>query len=179
MGQGPHPGRPIVRSRSPRAPLPRGERASERSAGEGSGDSRYPVSMSDSDQTDIARRLRRNSTPPERVMWRALRNRQLGGLKFRRQHEIGPYVADFYCAEARLVVELDGAMHEKSREHDTRRDAYIRSQGDEVIRFTVSEFTRSKDAVLSTILRIARSRIEAISPLSPAGRGQASAASAG
>jgi len=65
------------------------------------------------ERTASARRLRREQTAPEGVLWSHLRNRRLGGLKFRRQQAIGPYVADFFCAKARLVVELNGRMHQR------------------------------------------------------------------
>ena len=78
---------------------------------------------------ETARRLRRGSTPPERVLWKHLRGRRLGGMKFRRQVAMGPYVADFYCAEANLVVEVDGRGHEQRTERDRVRDEWMRERG--------------------------------------------------
>ena len=69
-------------------------------------------------QTERARELRSLSTQPERILWFALRNRGVAGLKFRRQFPIGPYFADFVCLEANLVVELDGESHEGREEYD-------------------------------------------------------------
>jgi len=63
------------------------------------------------DLVPLARELRKCSTKAERIVWHWLRNRYLGGIKFRRQHPIGPYILDFYCAELRLCIELDGGMH--------------------------------------------------------------------
>ena len=60
---------------------------------------------------DIARELRRNQTDDEKALWRALRGRRFAGFKFRRQHTIGDYILDFYCADAKLAVELDGSQH--------------------------------------------------------------------
>ena len=68
-----------------------------------------------------ARQLRRNMTFPERKLWSLLRSRRLSGLKFRRQHTIGPYIADFACEARRLVVELDGASHDGQFERDSVR----------------------------------------------------------
>jgi very-short-patch-repair endonuclease len=72
-----------------------------------------------------ARRLRRDLSLPEVVLWDCLRGRRLGGLRFRRQHPVGPYVLDFYCAESALAIEVDGAQHDLpgQMEHDRRRDA--------------------------------------------------------
>ena len=102
-----------------------------------------------------ARSLRRDGTPPERKLWALLRGGRLAGLKFRRQHPIGTYTADFYCAELCLVVELDGQHHEPER--DRARDAEMEHLGLTVLRFSVSEFETNTNGVLETILRSARS----------------------
>ena len=81
-----------------------------------------------------ARELRKKQTPAEQVLWEMLRDRQLMGLKFRRQHQVGNYILDFYCHEAKLAVELDGAVHEQRRAKDAKRDAYLKSQGIQVLR---------------------------------------------
>jgi very-short-patch-repair endonuclease len=75
-----------------------------------------------------ARTLRRGATDYERMLWRGLRSKQLAGFRFRRQHPLGPYIADFVCLEARLIVELDGEHHELRISADARRDAWLRSQ---------------------------------------------------
>src|SRR4051812_19660922 len=95
-----------------------------------------------------ARTFRRPLTPPEARLWRHLRDRALGGLKFRRQYTLGPYVADFYCPAARLVVELDGDSHVEQAEHDERRTAWLHGQGYRVIRFNNSDVFRDIEAVL-------------------------------
>jgi very-short-patch-repair endonuclease len=82
-----------------------------------------------------ARRLRSEMTPAERILWKRLRNRRFANAKFRRQHPIDWYVADFFCAAARLVIELDGDSHMGKEERDTRRQAYIESHDIRVIRF--------------------------------------------
>ena len=82
------------------------------------------------------RTLRRRSTKAERKAWRVLRNRGLLGLKFRRQHPIGRYIVDFYCAELRLVVEVDGGYHDTpaQRDRDARRTAALEARPIHVIR---------------------------------------------
>jgi very-short-patch-repair endonuclease len=67
-------------------------------------------------------------TKPERILWNALRNRQLDGHHFRRQHPIGDFIVDFFCAEARLVIEVDGDSHAGQREYDARRTAWLLAQ---------------------------------------------------
>ena len=88
-------------------------------------------------QLKQARRLRRDMTTAETVLWRGLRNRGIGA-KFRRQVPVGPYVADFLCIDARLIVELDGAPHDdpEQRLFDMQRDAWLRDQGWQVLRFS-------------------------------------------
>ena len=90
------------------------------------------------DQTAFARRLRREMTVAETMLWRALRDRGLAGTKFRRQVPIGPYVADFVCLERRIIVELDGPPHDKPEQqaHDETRDAWLHREGFHVLRFS-------------------------------------------
>ena len=78
---------------------------------------------------ELARELRRRPTPAEELLWAGLRKRQAKGLKFRRQHPIGPYIVDFYCAALRLVVEIDGGYHRERGEEDAERSAYLRERG--------------------------------------------------
>ena len=78
---------------------------------------------------------------PERVLWSYLRGRGLASIKFRLQYQVGPYVVDFYCAAATLAVELDGERHADRREHDERRDTFLRGQSVSVLRF---RFPRSR-----------------------------------
>ena len=85
---------------------------------------------------EFGRRLRREGTPHERKLWRFLRAKQFEGLKFRRQHEIGPYLVDFCCPEKKVVIELDGGGHgeEDQKQRDETRDAYLEQTGYKVIR---------------------------------------------
>jgi very-short-patch-repair endonuclease len=102
-----------------------------------------------------ARRLRTDMTDAERRLWYHLRRHGMNGLKFRRQHPFGPYILDFYCAEARLAVELDGGQHFEASgtAYDGRRTEYLEVQGVRVLRFTNIEALRETDAVLEVILR--------------------------
>ena len=87
-------------------------------------------------QLAFARRLRRNMTHAETMLWRTLRGSALDGIKFRRQVPLGPYVMDFLCVQHRLVVELDGAPHERDerRLYDASRDDWLRERGYRVLR---------------------------------------------
>jgi very-short-patch-repair endonuclease len=97
-----------------------------------------------------ARELRRQATPAERRLWQHVRNRQLGGHKFRQQATIGYQIADFLCAEKRLVVELDGGQH--GGPEDDLRTAELERLGYRVIRFWNNEVLENLDAVLERIL---------------------------
>ena len=103
--------------------------------------------------TELARDLRSQQTSAEALLWQLLRNRQLLGFKFRRQHQIGAYVADFYCREACLVVECDGAAHDLNEQwqHDQVRDAYLASQGVRVLRFINDRVLNDTENVLREI----------------------------
>lgn len=85
----------------------------------------------------LARELRRKQTPAEDLLWELLRDRQLCDAKFRRQHQFGDYLCDFYCHDAKLVVECDGAPHHtaKGKQHDAKRDAFLKAQDLTVLRF--------------------------------------------
>ena len=100
-----------------------------------------------------ARRLRRDATMPERLLWGALRDGRLGGLRFRRQHPIGTYIADFYCHSARLIVEIDGMSHADRAAADRRRTKYLESMGHCVVRFTNDDVLTDIDAVAEAIIR--------------------------
>lgn len=101
-----------------------------------------------------AKLLRRNLTQPERTLWSLLRRNQLG-LHFRRQHALGPYILDFYCAPARLCVEVDGPIHAERAAHDARRDTWLSEEGIRVIRFSVEEVERRPAVVLAAIAQAA------------------------
>ena len=102
--------------------------------------------------TDFSRDLRRKETPPERMLWSLLRDRRLGGIKFRRQQPIGPYVADFFCEAASLVLELDGHSHDDTHDKDRRRDEFMQSRGLTVLRICNSDLLKDPSAVADMIL---------------------------
>ncbi|MBK9120613.1 MAG: endonuclease domain-containing protein [Phycisphaerales bacterium] len=105
----------------------------------------------DPELTARARCLRRAAPFPERLLWNRLRAKQVGGLKFRRQHPIGRYIADFYCAAAGLVIELDGMSHDDREEYDAERTRFIESQGLRVVRFTDDDVIQNVEGVVSRI----------------------------
>jgi type I restriction enzyme R subunit len=121
---------------------------------------------------ELARYLRRHQTSPEALLWELLRDRRLLGRKFRRQHQVGNYVADFYCREAQLVIECDGTVHDDNEQwqHDQKRDVYLVSQGLRVLRFSNDAVLNRTEAVLS---EIAKAVTNALTPNpSPKGRGE-------
>jgi len=105
---------------------------------------------------DRAIGLRKNATKPEQLLWSILRGRQLDGLKFRRQHPIEPYVVDFYCAEAKLVVELDGQSHNGREQFDERRSKFLSQLGLSILRVTNDDVITNLDGVAEAIVRVAR-----------------------
>ncbi|MCT4590161.1 MAG: endonuclease domain-containing protein [Carboxylicivirga sp.] len=86
-----------------------------------------------------AKLLRKNVTETEKKLWNKLRNRQLSGLKFRRQHPINIFIADFYCHEKKIVIEVDGDIHKYQKEYDEGRTAELNDLGIKVLRFTNDE----------------------------------------
>jgi very-short-patch-repair endonuclease len=101
-----------------------------------------------------AKALRRNLTQPEHLLWSLLRRNQQG-LHFRRQHALGPYILDFYCASARLCVEVDGPVHAERADHDARRDAWLAAQGIRVLRVSTEELELRPAAALANIVQAA------------------------
>jgi very-short-patch-repair endonuclease len=101
--------------------------------------------------TQRARRLRRDATFPERLLWSRLRNQQVSGAKFRRQHVIGRYVADSLCPQHKLVIELDGHSHDMTAPADLKREGYLLDQGFRVIRFRNDEVVHNVGGVLEAI----------------------------
>ena len=103
-----------------------------------------------------ARKLPRTMSLPEVLLWEHLRGGK-AGVKFRRQHPIGPYVADFYCPAAKLAIEIDGEAHDRSGriEMDPKRDAFLNENGYQVLRVSAVEVMKSPDAVASMIAVVA------------------------
>src|SRR5215813_8710232 len=101
-----------------------------------------------------ARRLRRDQTDAERVLWFRLRDRRLAGWKFRRQAPIDRYVVDFVCTDAGVIVELDGGQHAERTEQDRARTAILESTGYLVLRFWDNDVLSNTDGVVETILNV-------------------------
>ena len=100
---------------------------------------------------ELAKKMRREMTLAERCFWNAVRDRKLLGLKFRRQQIIDGFIADFYCNELRLIVEIDGGIHETQKDYDTLRDQIIGRNEIAVIRFSNDEVISHFDIVASRI----------------------------
>jgi very-short-patch-repair endonuclease len=109
----------------------------------------------------LRRELRSNLTFAEALLWINLKNSKLDGKKFRRQHGIGPYIADFYCPECRVIVELDGAGHYGvlGQEKDAERTRFLENLGLRVIRFENCEVLKNLEAVLETIRAVLRENV--------------------
>ena len=119
----------------------------------------------------FARKLRQNPTDAEQRMWYHLRANRLSGYKFRRQHEIPPYVVDFYCPAVKLAIELDGSQH--GDDVDAARTKFFGAQGIEVARFWDNDVLNNTEVVLESILALLQRRTLTPNP-SPGGRGEKS-----
>ncbi len=102
-----------------------------------------------------AHQLRLNLAPAEQLVWSLLRDRRLGGLKFRRQVPSGPYIADFLCHEVNLIVELDGETHEYRMHEDAERTRYLESQELRVLRVANEDVFANLESVAIAILKVA------------------------
>ena len=102
-------------------------------------------------QMDAARELRRDQTDAERKLWNVLRNRQVLNLKFRRQHPIGNYIADFCCIEQGFIIELDGSQHVERAAQDAERTKWLNEHGFEVLRFPNGSAARNPEGVIEKI----------------------------
>ncbi|AXB30830.1 endonuclease domain-containing protein [Vibrio campbellii] len=109
-------------------------------------------------QKQIRSQLRTNMPKPEEILWQRIRRKQLG-VKFRRQHGIGRYIVDFYCAELNLVIEIDGDSHfsDEGKEKDTKRDAFMETLGIKVVRFTNEEVMKQTESVLERLFNLVQS----------------------
>ena len=114
-----------------------------------------------------ARSLRRDSSLPEKICWELLRAHRMEGIKFRRQHPIGPYFADFVCVSRMLVIEIDGRLHDDRIEIDARRTAVIEKLGWRVLRISASDVLFNSDGVWSVIEEALKARVAPSPRLSP------------
>lgn len=122
------------------------------------------------------RAFRRQQTPAEKALWQLIRDRRVAGMKFRRQFPIDIFVADFCCFELRLIIEVDGEVHETSSglAHDANRDFYLRSLGYTILRFPNAQIFADPSTVLERITSVAqrlRSSPDSPSPLGEGARG--------
>ncbi|MDJ0761468.1 MAG: endonuclease domain-containing protein [Myxococcota bacterium] len=109
----------------------------------------------------FARELRKNLTNTEQLLWTRLRKKSLLGFRFRRQHPIGPFIADFYCADAGLVIELDGGIHneQERQKQDKLRDKAINDHGLETLRFDNRDIETNLEGVIEIIKKKLRERV--------------------
>jgi very-short-patch-repair endonuclease len=105
---------------------------------------------------DQVRKLRKNQTKAEEIFWELVRNKNFLGLKFRRQHQIGKYIVDFYCHSERLIIEFDGEVHDNTQQKrkDVSRDKYLTSLGNTVLRFRNEELLNNPETVYEKITKI-------------------------
>ncbi|MCI0713556.1 MAG: endonuclease domain-containing protein [Chloroflexi bacterium] len=101
-----------------------------------------------------AREMRKNPTKAESLLWGALRLQKMHGFKFRRQHAFGPYIADFYCAKAKLVIEIDGTSHDGRGEYDEARTQYLESLGLRVLRYSNEDVLQNLQGVVDGIAHV-------------------------
>jgi len=101
---------------------------------------------------DRSRQLRRNQTDAEKALWRLLRGRTLSGFKFRRQHPVGRYIADFVCLERKLIIELDGGQHAEQTAYDQAPEAKLQTLGFRTIRIWNHQLLQEREAAAAVIL---------------------------
>ena len=133
---------PRERGEEQQAPLPQ-------AGGDGGGKKKFTY---DKTKIALAKKLRNNSTEPEKILWSGLRAKQLLGIKFRRQEPIDPYIVDFVSHEIKLVIELDGETHATQQSYDAARTNFLQSNGYSVLRFWNNEVMQNIDGVLETII---------------------------
>ena len=105
---------------------------------------------------EAARELRYNMTHAEEILWNKLKGKKLGGFKFRSQHPVGQFILDFYCPECKLVVELDGGVHDDQKEYDQTRDEHLQDFGYQVLRFPNQAVINRLPDVLRKICNMAQ-----------------------
>ncbi|MCD6531236.1 DUF559 domain-containing protein [bacterium] len=101
---------------------------------------------------ELARKLRKRMTPSEKILWAVSRNRGLMGYKFRRQQPIGRYVVDFVCLEANLVVEIDGSIHDNTKEYDDEKNKFLNAAGFDVLRLSSELVEKDLDTAVQKIV---------------------------
>ena len=121
---------------------------------------------------DRAKAMRKTALPAEVLLWNKIRSKQISGFKFRRQQPLDNFIVDFFCAQARLVIELDGESHqgEQKQKADIKRQNYLEDQGFKVLRFTNEDVYKNLNGVLEEILMQCQN-ISSTPPLAPPARG--------
>lgn len=104
--------------------------------------------------------LRKRQTPAEVTLWKVLRDRRLDSVKFRRQYPIGPFVVDFCCPQLRLIVELDGRIHDELVEQDEERTRLLAASGYNVVRFSNEEVLCCRNEVLDEFVRLTQNLVK-------------------
>ena len=127
------------------------------------------MKRSDPATPDSLKRVRAMPTEPERRLWVRLRSRQLAGLKFRRQVWLVDYIADFYCADLRLVIEVDGDDHAVREAADRHRSERLAREGFRIVRFANADVLSNIEGVLETILMTAHQNPSPSHPAAPGG----------
>jgi very-short-patch-repair endonuclease len=112
----------------------------------------------DREPTLRSRELRNNATAPERLLWRHLRNQQLGGIRFNRQVPIGPFICDFVARTAGLIIELDGGQHAIAADYDSKRIIFLERRGYRVIRFWNADVLENIEGIVTVIEEALRNR---------------------
>ena len=117
---------------------------------------RKPLTRRQGLKTKFAKQLRTSSTDAERKLWSILRDHQIAGLRFRRQQPVGPYVVDFYCSAAKLIIELDGDQHvaDEGMKHDAIRTNWLTSHGYRILRFPNGRVMKNPQMVLDEIAHV-------------------------
>jgi very-short-patch-repair endonuclease len=108
--------------------------------------------------TERARQLRRNATPSEKLLWPQLRGRRFANFKFRRQQPVGPFIVDYFCADARVIVELDGESHVGKEPYDEKRESWLTTHGYKVLRVWDNEIFGNLDKVMEMIYEECKAR---------------------
>ena len=119
----------------------------------------------DPKKLDRAKQLRTRMTPAEKILWQHLRNNRLNGLHFRRQQIIDGFIVDFYCHAVKVIIEVDGDVHQQQREYDGERDRYFQSNGLTILRVTNEAVCDRLDDVLSQIRLICDRAVQETSEL--------------
>ena len=113
----------------------------------------HPPAKLPEDIRVFAREMRGRMTDAETLLWMLLRNRRIAGAKFRRQHPVGRYILDFYCAEKQLGIELDGGQHGETIDYDQQRDRWLQAQGIRILRFWNNQMLAETEAVTEMIFQ--------------------------